>query len=170
MCRDQDHIPQIFDFWYALHSLFRLLGGICTTQVGKGYSVTREACWTYGHPYPYHQSSLTFPGSHLSPPLFLQTRMSSIPLSRLPSHLLCALFPTHLLFQAYSRCTSEGTILNTVKISPTGVSMGFNEFPGLPDRFTPCTSSSDSHDDHDVYDLSPEQRAPYGTHVFPEIE
>jgi hypothetical protein len=48
--------------------------------------------------------------------------------------------------------------------------MGFNEFPGLPDRFTPPASSSDSYDDQNGYDLSPEQRALYRTHCFPEIE
>lgn len=48
--------------------------------------------------------------------------------------------------------------------------MGFNEFPGLPDRFTPPKSSSDSYDDHYGYDLSPEERALYHAHCFPEIE
>lgn len=48
--------------------------------------------------------------------------------------------------------------------------MGFNEFPGLPDRFTPPASSSDSYDDLYGYDLSPEQRALYRAHCFPEIE
>ncbi len=49
--------------------------------------------------------------------------------------------------------------------------MGFNEFPRLPDRFTPpASSSSDTYDDHYGYDLSPEQRALYRSHCFPEIE
>jgi len=38
--------------------------------------------------------------------------------------------------------------------------MGFNEFPGLPDKFTPRYG----------YNLSPEQRALYRAHCFPEIE
>ena len=163
MCRDQDHIPQIFDFWYALHSLFRLLGGICTTQVGKGYSVTREACWTYGHPYPHHQSSLTFPGSHLSPPLFLQTRMSSIPLSRLPSHLLLCPLPNPPPLSGLLALHIRGNYIEHCEhFTSWGVRfMGFNEFPGLPDRFTPPAFSSYSCDNHyrDGYDLSPERRA-----------
>lgn len=48
--------------------------------------------------------------------------------------------------------------------------MGFNEFPGLPDKFTPLASSSDSYDDLYGYDLSPEQRAIYRAHCFPEIK
>jgi len=48
--------------------------------------------------------------------------------------------------------------------------MGFNEFPGLPDKFTPPASSSDSYDDRYGYNLSPEQRALYRAHCFPEIE
>jgi len=45
----------------------------------------------------------------------------------------CALFPTHLLFQAYSRCTSGGgTTSSTVNISPTGASASWASmsFPG----------------------------------------
>ena len=48
--------------------------------------------------------------------------------------------------------------------------MGFNEFPGLPDRFTPPKTSSDSYDDHYGYDLSREERALYRAHCFPEID
>jgi hypothetical protein len=48
--------------------------------------------------------------------------------------------------------------------------MGFNEFPGLPDRFTPPKSSSDGYDDHYGYDLSAEERALYRAHCFPEID
>jgi hypothetical protein len=49
--------------------------------------------------------------------------------------------------------------------------VGFNEFPGLPDRFTPPpVSSSGNYDDKYGHDLSPEERALYGRHCFPEIE
>jgi hypothetical protein len=48
--------------------------------------------------------------------------------------------------------------------------MGFNEFPGLPDRFITPASSSDSYDNHYGYDLSPEKRARYRAHCFPELE
>jgi len=48
--------------------------------------------------------------------------------------------------------------------------MGFNEFPGLPDKFTPVAYPSDGYDDRYGYDLSPEQRAFYRAHCFPEIE
>ena len=47
--------------------------------------------------------------------------------------------------------------------------MGFNEFPGLPDRFTPPVPSSGSYDDYG-YDLTPEQRARFRAHCFPDLE
>lgn len=62
--------PQIFDFWYALALLFLVCLAGSFTCVGKGYSETRKDCLTYGHHYPLHQFSLTFPGPHLSPTLF----------------------------------------------------------------------------------------------------
>ena len=46
--------------------------------------------------------------------------------------------------------------------------MGFNEFPGLPDRFT--TPSISGGYDHYGYNLSPEDRALYRAHCFLEIE
>jgi len=45
--------------------------------------------------------------------------------------------------------------------------MGFNEFPGLPDRFTPPASREEIEDG---YYPSSEQRAIYHSHCFPEIE
>lgn len=46
--------------------------------------------------------------------------------------------------------------------------MGFNEFPGLPDRFTPPEHSG-SYDDDYGYDMPPEERARFRAHCFPEI-
>lgn len=48
--------------------------------------------------------------------------------------------------------------------------MGFNEFPGLPDKFTPPASISGRFDDAYGYDLSPEERARHRAHCFPEID
>jgi hypothetical protein len=48
--------------------------------------------------------------------------------------------------------------------------MGFNEFPGLPDRFHPPASSADKYDENYGLDLSPEERARSRAHCFPEIE
>jgi hypothetical protein len=48
--------------------------------------------------------------------------------------------------------------------------MGFNEFPGLPDKFTPPATISSSFDDDYGYDLSPEERARHRAHCFPEID
>jgi hypothetical protein len=47
--------------------------------------------------------------------------------------------------------------------------MGFNEFPGLPDRFAPPVPSSGSYDDYG-YDLTPEQRARFRANCFPDLE
>lgn len=98
----------------SLRSLIRI-GGV------KGYLVTRQDCSTYGHHFPLRQSSLTFPGPHSSPPRLLLTRNLSTPGSPLSLRLPSFPRPTHLLFQACSRCTSgEETTSITVNISPTG--------------------------------------------------
>jgi hypothetical protein len=47
--------------------------------------------------------------------------------------------------------------------------MGFNKFPGLPDRFAPPVPGSGSYDDNG-YDLTPEQRAHFRAHCFPDLE
>src|SRR5260370_20240123 len=88
---------------------------------GKGYSVTREDCSTYGHHYPRHQSLLTFPGPRLSPLRLPRTPKSSIPRSLLSRHLPLCPLPTHLPLKACSPCTSgEETTSITVTTSPTG--------------------------------------------------
>jgi hypothetical protein len=46
--------------------------------------------------------------------------------------------------------------------------LGFNEFPGLPDKFTPPKHSG-SYDNDYGYDIPPEERARYRAHCFPEI-
>ena len=47
--------------------------------------------------------------------------------------------------------------------------MGFNEFPGLPDRFTPPERSGSADDDYG-YDLPPEERARHRAHCFLELD
>jgi hypothetical protein len=48
-------------------------------------------------------------------------------------------------------------------------SMGFNEFPGLPDKFSPPASSSGSYRNDYGYDITPEERACYRAHYFPDF-
>jgi hypothetical protein len=103
-------------------------------RVGKGFSVTRKDCSTYGLHSPHRPSSLTFPGPHSLPLRLPQTRMSFIPCCLLPPHLFLFLLPTRLPFQACSRCTSgEETTSITVDISPTGPyrSWASMSFPGF---------------------------------------
>ena len=127
MCRDQG--SYITDFQRLVRSLtltFLLFlerpAGSDLLGWGKGYSVNREDCSTYGHHSLHRRSSLTFPGPHSSPPRLPQTRISSILRSLLPPHLHLYLLPTHPHFPACSRFTSGEEITSiTVHISPTGL-------------------------------------------------
>jgi hypothetical protein len=72
------------------------------------------------------------------------------------------LVATHLVWRDnVNHCTHLGNW--------TSRYMGFNEFPGLPDRFAPPVPSSGSYDDY-RYDLTPEQRACFHAHCFPDLE
>jgi hypothetical protein len=99
--------------------------------------------------------------AHLIHPAFsFVTQSSFIPSSRPPP--LFALLALHVRRgNNVNHCTHLGNW--------TSRYMGFNEFPGLPDRFAPPVPSSGSYDDYG-YDLTPEQRARFRANCFPDLE
>ncbi|KAF8496238.1 hypothetical protein F5888DRAFT_1794754 [Russula emetica] len=148
----KDHTPQIFDFWLFGDSrrLLDIWPSLSTSPILTHFS------WS-----PLITAALSANAHFIHPTLSSSTPSSFVPSSNTPP--LSGLLALHIRRGDFIEHCEHLTNWS-VRF------MGFNEFPGLPDRFTPPASSSDSYDDHYGYDLSPEERALYRTHCFPEIE
>ncbi|KAI0277581.1 hypothetical protein BGY98DRAFT_979166 [Russula aff. rugulosa BPL654] len=148
----KDHTPQIFDFWLFGDSrrLLDIWPSLSTSPLLTHFS------WS-----PLITAALSANAHVIHPALSSSTPSSFVPSSNPPP--LSGLLALHIRRGDFiDHC--EHLTNWSVRF------MGFNEFPGLPDRFTPPKSSSDGYDDHYGYDLSAEERALYRAHCFPEIE